>query len=69
MIRECPELKKFEMELIRNNQPDYFKNLAVIESLYQEAITLGVFPLKNPLDGIEVDFTIARTINHVRKSD
>jgi hypothetical protein len=36
-----------------------------VEALYKEAVTLGVIPLKNPLEGIEVDLKIAQVINSV----
>ena len=39
-------------------------NFQMVE-YYNEAVTLGVIPLKNPLDGIEVDLRIAKVINSV----
>ena len=39
-----------------------------MEALYQEAVALGVFPLKDPLDGLEVDIRIAKVVNHVSKT-
>jgi hypothetical protein len=36
-----------------------------VDALYKEAVTLGIIPLKNPLDGIEVDLKIAKVINRV----
>jgi len=63
MIRNTKILKKFERELIRKRKPDYFENLRVFESLYKEAMHLGIFPLKDPLEGIEVDIKLARALN------
>jgi len=65
MIIPCDELKQFESDLIRNEGPDYAKNLALVEGLYREARELGAFPPKNPLDGIETDIAVARAINSV----
>jgi hypothetical protein len=31
--------------------------------LYEEARSLGIFPLKEPLDGIESDIHLARRLN------
>ena len=62
------ELKQFEMEFMRKGKLDVVRNFKIEEALYQEAISLGIIPLKNPLDGLEVDIKIARTINRVSKT-
>jgi hypothetical protein len=36
--------------------------------MHAEAITLGVFPPKNPLSGIDADIRIAKAVNGVSKS-
>jgi hypothetical protein len=59
------EFQKFERELIKGMKADIHKNFGIVDALYKEAVTLGVMPLKNPLDGIEVDLRIARVVNHV----
>jgi hypothetical protein len=63
MIRNANLLKKFETEQIQRRKPDYFQNLRIFESLYNEAINLGIFPLKDPLEGIEVDIALAKALN------
>lgn len=45
---------------------NYERNLRILEAMYQEAKSLGVFPLKDPLDGIEADLKLARVLNSVR---
>lgn len=65
MIRDCDELRRFEKDLAEKESPDFLQNLALVESLYEEARALGEFPLKNPLDGIENDIALARAINSV----
>jgi hypothetical protein len=62
------ELKQFEMEFVRRGKLDLVRNFQIEEALYQEAVSLGIIPLKNPLDGLEVDIKIARTINRVSKT-
>jgi hypothetical protein len=33
--------------------------------MYREAVELGIIPMKNPLDGLEIDIKIAEVVNHV----
>jgi len=63
MIRNRKILQAFEYTIARQEVVDYRRNLAIYEALYQEARLLGVFPLRNPLDGIEVDLHLARAIH------
>jgi hypothetical protein len=63
MIRNTKLLEQFEREQIRKRKPDYFQNLRIFESLYEEAKSLGFFPLKDPLEGIEVDIYLAKALN------
>ena len=62
------EFAAFEKELIRREKPNLKKNLKIVEALYQEAVELGVFPLKDPLEGLEVDIRIAKVINSVQST-
>lgn len=62
------EFAAFEEELIRREKPDLKRNLKIVEALFQEAVDLGVFPLKDPLEGLEVDIRIAKVINSVQKT-
>ena len=64
MIKDA-EFRKFEIEFIKKEKVDLEKNFRLVEALYQEAVTLGVLPPKNPLDGIEVDLKIAKVVNSV----
>jgi len=65
MVKNDRELQKFERNLIASEKPNYRRNFRIVEEMYQEALELGIFPLKNPLDGIEVDIKIARVVNSV----
>lgn len=67
MIKNRKLLEKMEKEQARKTKPDYFKNLRTFEELHKEAIQLGIFPLKNPLEGIEKEIKLARLFNHVQK--
>jgi transcriptional regulator with XRE-family HTH domain len=59
------EFQKFELDFSRKEKADIGRNLQIVEALYKEAVTLGIIPLTNPLDGIEVDLKIAKVVNSV----
>jgi len=65
MAKNYQELQKFERDLIASEKPDYRKNFRIMEEMYLEALELGIFPLKNPLEGIEVDIKIAKVVNSI----
>ncbi|MEQ8173320.1 MAG: hypothetical protein ABRQ38_30830, partial [Candidatus Eremiobacterota bacterium] len=44
---------------------DIIQNFNIVESLYNEAKVLGIFPLKEPLADIEIDIKIAKVVNNV----
>ncbi len=68
MITNRREVEKFERELLRNEKVDVKKNISIINAMYEEAVALGVFPLKDPLEGLEVDIKIAQVVNNVYKA-
>ena len=59
------DLLKFELNLLRKEKVDYGRNFRIVDALYNEAVALGTLPLRNPLDGIEVDLKIAKVVNSV----
>jgi hypothetical protein len=63
MIRKPELVAAFEKSQIRQEPVDYVRNLRIVEGLYHEARQLNALPLKNPLDGIDVDIHLARVIN------
>ena len=66
-VRKGSELQKFEYDFLREEKVDIVRNFHIVEALYEEAVTLGIIPLKEPLDGIEVDLKIAKVVNSVRE--
>jgi transcriptional regulator with XRE-family HTH domain len=64
-VSKRSDLQKFEMDFLREGKIDIVRNFRIVEALYKEAVTLGIIPLKNPLDGIEVDLKIAKVVNSV----
>jgi hypothetical protein len=65
MITDTKKWAAFEKEAIRADKPDFLRNIRLVEAMYREAAALGVFPLRDPLEGIEVDIRIARVVNGV----
>ena len=61
------EFQRFEIEILRNEKLEIKKKFKIVEALYKEAVALGVFPLKDSLEGLEVDIRIAKGINSVSK--
>ena len=61
------EFQRFEIKILRNEKLDIKKRFKIVEALYKEAVALGMFPLKDSLEGLEVDIRIAKGINSVSK--
>ena len=67
MIKNPRAIHLFEDSLVKQSTADYRCNLKIMEALYREACSLGIFPLKDRLDGIDSDIHLARVMN-VRKT-
>jgi hypothetical protein len=65
MISDWRAVEEFEKERSRAEKVDLHKNFAILNALYDEAVTLGVFPVKDPLEGLDVVLKIAQVVNHV----
>ena len=63
MIKNRRLLEEFEKEYMRNEKSDYFNNLRIFEAMYEEACSFGIFPLKDPLEGIEEKIRFAKAVN------
>jgi hypothetical protein len=68
MITNHGKVQKFEKEYLKRTKLNIKQNFEIAEALYREAVALGAIPMKDPLDGIEVDIKIARMVNSVSKS-
>lgn len=68
MITNPKLLQEFEREQVRKEKVDRVRNFRMLEAMYQEAVELGIFPLKDPLDGLETDIKIAKVVNSVSKA-
>ena len=69
MIENYKKFEKFENELISKEQPDVEKNFLIVDEMYKEAVELGVFPLKAPLEDLAVDIKLAKILNGIPKTN
>jgi len=67
-MRRHDGFQEFEIELLRNEELDLKNKFKILEALYKEAVALGVFPLRNSLEGLDVDIRIAKVVNSVSKN-
>lgn len=65
MIKDAKLLAEFNDDLLKKEKLDYASSLRILESMWDEGRKLGVLPVKDPLEGIEVDIRVARILNHV----
>jgi hypothetical protein len=69
MIRDAHTLRRFEDDLLeRGPQPSFREALELYEAMWKEGNALGILPLSNPLEGIEVDIELARVLNCSKNS-
>lgn len=64
MVKNAELLDRFEREII-NKKPDFQKNLEIYEAMLEEARLLGIFPLKDPMDGVDDDIRVSRILNRL----
>jgi hypothetical protein len=68
MIKNAGLLQNLDENELRKERIDYASALKVFEGMWQEGMELGVLPLEEALEGIEVDIQIARILNRVRSA-
>ncbi|HLD73954.1 MAG TPA: hypothetical protein VJB34_03535 [Bdellovibrionota bacterium] len=68
MVRSKKALQEFEDNLNRKGERlSYKQAMTLFVAMWLEARRMGVLPLKNPLEGIEVDIEVARILNSCLK--
>lgn len=67
MIKNPVLWEKFEKEWIKKEKLSILQSFKVFQLLLDEAKTLGVFPLSDPLEGIEKDIKVAKILNFLKK--
>ena len=68
MVKNSSKLREFEDNYMRRDKSDLLRNLQMLDQLYKEAKVLSVFPLQEPLSGLDIDIKIAKVINSVPKT-
>ena len=68
MIKNKKMWRKFENLLKKKERINIKNNFKIVEALYKEALELKIFPLKNPLNGLEDKIRLAKIINSVSKT-
>jgi len=68
VIRRTAELDESYRRLSIEEDLSHEQSLRIFESLYAEAVSLGVINDENILEGLEVDLRIARALNGLRPS-
>jgi hypothetical protein len=68
MVKNPEKLRAFEVERIKAETVDIEKNFRILDALYEEARMLGVFPPKDPLEGIEEKVRLAWAIKGIKKT-
>lgn len=67
MIKNPEILARFEAEELKKEKLSYKEALKIFEAMWQEAVSLGVLPLKDSLEDIETDIRLARILNSCSK--
>lgn len=63
MIRNHHLVRELEEAHLSREALPHGRALQIFESLWREGVSLGVLPPPDPMDGLEVDFRIARVLN------
>ncbi len=63
MVRDKAFWGAWEDRYIASQPPDFHRNLQLLDGMYALARALGVFPLANPLEGLETDIRVAKALN------
>lgn len=66
MIKNVNQWEEFEKNLLKGIKPDYQSNLNIYTQLYEEAVLLKVFPLKDPLFGIDAKIRMAKILKKIK---
>ncbi len=67
MIKNPKKFRLFEQKLHREDKTNIYQKFRLLDAMFKEARALGVFPLQDPLEGLETDIKIAKVVNSVRK--
>ena len=64
MIKDAEILGKFERDFVSDQgRLSYAQSRKLFTAMWEEGVTLGVFPPAEPLTGVDVDIQMARILN------
>lgn len=63
MIKDVKAWQEWEDRYNASQPVDYEHNLRLADAMLEHARALGVFPPKDPLEGIETKIQLARVLN------
>jgi hypothetical protein len=66
MLIPTKSYREFEDRLVASTPLDVRRNFQIQQWLYEHAVKLGAFPLRDPLEGLETKIHMAEVLNHVR---
>lgn len=67
MIKNPELLVRFETEELKKERLSYREAMKIFKAMWQEAVSLGALPLKDPLEDIETDIKLAKILNSCSK--
>lgn len=63
MIKDKDLWEKWESEYRKREPVDFYQNLRLLHGMYEEARSLGTYPLPDPWEGLDVKIRIAKAFN------
>jgi hypothetical protein len=63
MIQNAAVWEEWESQAIRSEPPDFKRNLALLEAMYEHARRLGAFPPADPLEGLDIKIRLAKVLS------
>ena len=63
MIKDIGFYRCFEDSQLEKDKSNFKKKMRIYEELWKEGKEMGVFPLTDPLEGIEEDIKLAELLN------
>ena len=63
MVKNFKILDELKHNEIKTQRLTYFCALEIFEAMWREALTLGALPLKDFMEGVEVDIKVAKILN------
>ncbi len=68
MVKNSEYLKEFEDDWISKQRLTPEQAFDILDSMWEEAVSLGVLPRKDPMEGLEAVLRIASILNSVPMS-